>query len=127
MSTNIIWRNYKIKITDKTAPWLLDGYIPELDNHPIGKKLNKLYKLITECEVTNYELKERHKEFVDQMRHWIRQDLDPTKYTPEEYLNSRIADYSPTKDNLKECNKIYRQYIKEKLIREKCKEFESHF
>lgn len=97
--------------------YLMDGNMPELDENPIGKKLNKLWKLINETPIKEYvpgQLKQKHREFVDRIRHCIRYQLHPEKYIIEEIQESKILDYPPTKDNLKECNKIYKDYMRER-------------
>jgi len=45
--------------------YLMDGHMPELARHPIGKRLNQLYKLINETIVIDYERHQRQKEFVE--------------------------------------------------------------
>jgi hypothetical protein len=89
--------------------YLMDGDMPDLERHPIGRKLNKLWKLIKETSVTDSERKNRQKEFVDNMRHHIRHQLYPRKYTTQEYTDS-IRNCPPTKNNLKDCNEIYKEY-----------------
>ena len=102
------------KAVKEELHYLLDGNMPELNKHPIGKKLNQLWKLIDESIVMDYERKERQKEFVDKMRHFIRYKSYPKKYTKEEVVTSKILDYPTSKNNLKDCNEIYNYYMKKK-------------
>ncbi|MBC8428334.1 hypothetical protein H8D04_00480 [bacterium] len=102
------------KAVKEELHYLMEGNMPELNRHPIGKKLNQLWKLIDETTVMDYERKERQKEFVDKMRHFIRHKLYPIKYTKEEIVTSKILDYPSSKNNLKDCNEIYNYYMKKK-------------
>ena len=102
------------KAVKEELHYLMEGNMPELDTHPIGKKLNQLWKLINETPVIDYLRKERQKEFVDKMRHFIRYKSYPKKYTKEEIVTSKILDYPSSKNNLKDCNEIYNYYMKKK-------------
>jgi len=99
--------------------YLLDGHMTELTRHPIGKKLNELWKLIDETTAIDYELQERQLLFVDRMRHFIRYKLHPKKYTKEEIVESKILDYPATKNNLRDCNGMYKDYMKEKKTKDR--------
>jgi len=99
--------------------YLMDGHMPELTQYPIGKKLNQLYKLINETTVIDYERQQRQKEFVDKMRHYIRHKLHPKKYTNKDITKSKILDYPPSINNLKDCNQIYKEYMKEKETKDR--------
>lgn len=94
--------------------YLMDGYMPELDEHPIGKKLNQLWKLIDKSATWQYKITDIDKFFVDKLRHYIRYQLDKQKYTEEDIIKLKILDYPPNKDNLNNCNRIYKEYISKK-------------